>query len=171
MATYTFLLSPHRLKQDSLVCDNVDEKYCTAAIKTAQDISLVELIGSKLYHKLCGIVVDKTINNAENEPYKILLDSYIIPYLVMQTTSELVMPVSYKLRNAGVTQSSDTQTQYATMEESQYLMRHYENKANFYGHRVIEWLNENSELIPEWYASCNCATSTPEHHCKINITI
>lgn len=167
MATYTYLLSPTRLKQDSLVCENTDDKYCINAIKTAQDIQLTELIGSKLVKKVQQLIVDKQINKEGSEDYKELLDSYIIPFLVMQTTSEIIVPIQFKLRNAGLTQSADTQTQYSTIEESQYVSQHYQNKARFYGERMKDF----AKNFPEYVNTCSCDGEVKPGKYRVNITL
>lgn len=168
-----YLLSPTRLKQDSLLCENVDDKYCINAIRTAQDIQLVELIGECLYKKVCGLVGDKTINKPENVIYKELLDSYIIPFLTLQSTAEIILPLQFKLRNAGLTQSADQQTQYATIEDAQYTSQHYQNKARFYGRRMTDWIAEMADQIPEAIGCSNgsCGTGVKAGKYRVNITL
>lgn len=167
MSNYVYLLSPTRLKQDSIACDNIDDKYAINAIKTAQDIQLTELIGSKLVKKVQQLIADKQINKEGHEDYKELLDSYIIPFLVMQTTAELIMPIQFKLRNAGLTQSADTQTQYATLEESQYISQHYQNKARFYGERMKDFAKNFSEYVN----TCSCDGDVKPGKYRVNITL
>ena len=47
------LISENTLKQDSLINNNVDSVYLLPAIQVAQDQGLQQIIGSKLYEKIC----------------------------------------------------------------------------------------------------------------------
>lgn len=78
---YTLLINSDTLKQLSLIDINVDEQYIRPATISAQEISLVQLIGSPLYKAICEKVNNNTIRDAENSAYKYLLDNYISIYL------------------------------------------------------------------------------------------
>lgn len=145
------LISEKTLKSCGLINDNVDNSYIYPAIQFAQD-GLQELIGSCLYRKICDLVLAGEVE----DPYKYLLDEYIIPYLINKVTSEIQIPLSYKLRNQGVVQITGENTYNTSMRDIQYLVDHYNNKANFYANRMSAYLLDNKELFPE-YKACGCS--------------
>ena len=101
------LISEDYLKTESFLDDNVSGKYLLTAIKMAQDIELQSIIGTKLLHSIQKKVFDNVIELEDNWRYKDLLDNYIQPFLLYQVLSEIVIPISYKMSNFGVMQSSD----------------------------------------------------------------
>ena len=99
------LLSEQRLKEDSLINNNVDSMYIFPAIQTAQEIGLQPLLGTKLYNKLLEVV-----ENGGDEQYFDLLDSYVIPYLEMKVMADIQIPLAYKIRNGGLVQNTSENT-------------------------------------------------------------
>ena len=150
-----FLLSVKTLKENSVVNNNVDEMYVLPAIEYAQDAGLQPLIGTKLYNKLMDIVEDGSISELDN--YKFLLDEYITPYLVNKVTADIQIPLAFKLRNQGVIQQTGENTYTPTMKDLQYVMQNYENKANFYGNRLSDYLRANRTNFPEYCSIDSCA--------------
>ena len=143
------LLSEQRLKEDSLINNNVDSMYIFPAIQTAQEIGLQPLLGSKLYNKLLEVV-----ENGGDEQYFDLLDSYVIPYLEMKVMADIQIPLAYKIRNAGLVQNTSENTTLPTLQETQYIVEYYENKAAFYANRMSDYIIANSNEYPE-YNSCD----------------
>ncbi len=143
------LLSEQRLKEDSLVNNNVDSMYIFPAIQTAQEIGLQPLLGTKLYNKLLDVV-----ENGGEDQYFTLLDKYVIPYLEMKVMADIQIPLAYKVRNAGLVQNTSENTTLPTLQETQYIVEYYENKAAFYANRMSDYIIANSNEYPE-YNSCD----------------
>lgn len=150
-----FLLSEATLKQNSVVNNNVDGMYILPAIEYSQDSGLQPLLGTKLYNKLMDLVESGDISSATN--YKNLLDEYITPYLLNKVTAEIQLPIAYKMRNQGVVQQTGENTYVPSLKDTQYLIQNYENKANFYGNRMSDYLRANRSLFPEYYSVDSCA--------------
>lgn len=146
------LISEKTLKEDSLINNNVDNMYIVPAIQIAQEQALQQLIGTKLYKKICELV------SGGNVPadYKILLDSYIIPFLEYKVMSDIQIPLSYKFRNLGMNQTSDERTITPSLRDTQYLIEFYDNKAKFYGDRLYDYLCANHKLFPDFRKKENC---------------
>ena len=103
------------------------------------------------------------INAPENEIYKNLLDEYVKPYLTSKCTVELLYIVSFKLKNAGVVKTSDTNVSNADMEEIKYLERQYSVYVNSYSERISKFLKEHMDELPE------LTTDTPLYYNDANI--
>lgn len=150
-----FLISEATMKKNSVVNNNVDGMYLLPAIDFAQDAGLQPIIGTKLYNKLMDLVEDGSIVQAPD--YKYLLDEYITPYLVNKVTADIQIPLSFKLRNQGVVQQTDTNTYVPSMKDIQYVIQNYENKANFYSNRMSDYLRANRSKYPEYCSVDSCA--------------
>lgn len=163
-----FLISEAALKKNSVVNNNVDGMYILPAIEFAQDSGLQPIIGTKLYNKLMDLVEDGTIGN--NEDYKYLLDEYVTPYLINKVTADIQIPLTYKLRNQGLVQNTSEYTYLPSMKDMQYVIQNYENKANFYGNRLSDYLKANRSKFPE-YCSVDCSADMPSNKNAYNTGI
>lgn len=130
------LISEDYLKTESFLDDNVSGKYLLTAIKMAQDIELQSIIGTKLLHSIQKKVFDNVIDLEDNWRYKDLLDNYIQPFLLYQVLSEIVIPISYKMSNFGVMQSSDEKDYAVDNKQINLVKKFYFDKANVYKERL-----------------------------------
>lgn len=153
-----FLISTATMKKNSVVNNNVDDMYLLPSIEIAQDEGLQSLIGTKLYNKLMDLVEDGSITGATE--YKYLLDEYITPYLINKATADIIIPLSYKMRNQGVVQQTSEYTYSPSLKDTQYVIQNYENKANFYGNRLSDYLKANRKKFPE-YCSVDSSADMP----------
>ncbi len=153
-----FLISTATMKKNSVVNNNVDDMYLLPSIEIAQDAGLQPLLGTKLYNKLMDLVEDSSITGATE--YKYLLDEYITPYLINKATADIIIPLSYKMRNQGVVQQTSEYTYSPSLKDTQYVIQNYENKANFYGNRLSDYLKANRNKFPE-YCSVDSSADMP----------
>lgn len=145
-----FFLSETRLKND-LLHDNVSGEYIRPAMITGQTVYLKEALGDSLYSRIEALVSDGTVP----QPYKALLDDYIIPYLEFLVMAEITMNVSFKVRNLGVVTTNDVNATQTTMENTKYFQNYYQSKAEFYENRLRKYLTLHAEDYPE-YKVCGC---------------
>ena len=150
----TLLISEEILKKDGYADDNLDMNYITPAIQVSQDMGLQPVIGTNLYRKLQTLVSDGTINDAANDKYKTLLDTYIVPFLAFKTMSEIMIPISFKNKNQGVVTTNDDKSYQTDIKNVQYLKGYYDDRATFYLLRLSDYLVTFSKDFPE-YATSN----------------
>lgn len=149
------LISEKTIKSNSIINNNVDGMYLLPAIEYAQDAGLQPLIGTKLYNKLMDLVENNSISGATD--YKFLLDEYITPYLLNKVTADIQLPLSFKLRNQGIVQQTGEGTYLPTLKDTQYIVQHYQNQADFYGNRMSDYLRANRTKFPEYCSVDSCA--------------
>lgn len=149
------LISEKTLKENSIINNNVDGMYLLPAIEFAQDSGLQLLIGTKLYNKLMDLVATGDIQTELD--YKLLLDEYITPYLLNKVTADIQLPLAYKLRNQGLVQQTGENTYVPSLKDTQYIIQHYENQANFYGGRLSDYLKANRSKYPEYCSIDSCS--------------
>lgn len=147
------LINENVMKSVGLINDNVDSCYLQPAMVLAQEVSLQQLIGTKLLKKIKSLISDGTIDEPDNNKYKVLLVDYIKNYLIWQTTSEIQIPVNYKITNSGVIQNEDERKAGVDMKNVQYLKEYYASKALFFGKLLTDYLCKNSGLYPEYRGS------------------
>ena len=128
----TLLISVKELKSNgTLFSNNVDDGYLNSTIITCQEVYLEQVTGTALYHKLQELVYNQITGEPDgiyapgNEAYKELLEEMVKPYLKARATVDVMYPIAYKIRNAGVMRNSDTNLQPADMNDIKYLEKQY----------------------------------------------
>ncbi len=151
----TLLISANEVKLASVISGNVDDSYISASVNTIQEVYLPELIGTALerrlqllvYNKIQGI--DDNIDSEGNEMYKELLEQYVKPYIKYRVATDIIFPISFKIRNAGVVRNYDTNIQAADMTDVKYLQKQYQTYVDEYANRTAKYLCVNKDSFPE----------------------
>src|SRR5574344_2154028 len=136
------LITIDKLKESSILNDNIDDQILMSSLITAQDINVQNILGTKLYFKIQDLVINGDISNKTNIEYQKLITDYIQNYLKFNVLSESVIPLTFKFKSKGVVQNSDPQSGVTpiTMKDAQIL---------------INYLIKNHKLFPE-YSISNC---------------
>lgn len=146
MSKNILFISEQKLKDSSMLSDNVDPKLLLPTVKAVQDRYLHTMLGTALYTKLQADVDAGTVTG----DYKILLDDYITDTLVWYTLTEMPMPLQYKMINKGVITRTGEAIQTVSFTEVQNLMDYCRNWAQWYAQRTIDYLCANSTKYPEY---------------------
>lgn len=139
------IITPDELK-NSVLNANIDSEYIEPAINEAEDVYLREILGDNLYET----ILDKIDTETLADKYLELVDHYIKPYLTYKVQSLMVVPVNFKLRNAGVIQQYGQDFQTTGVEDTAYMMNYYNGKAEFYANRIERYLEKNFGELPEY---------------------
>ena len=150
MNNNVLFISEKTLKQSTFIPENLDATYLVQPITYAQDQLIQPVLGGKLYHRL----QDGIANNDLNENETILLKDYIQPVMVNQVLSDIIMEISFKVRNLGVVTTGDTNVYNVSMKDCQYLQQMYVNRAAFYVNRLKDYLKCNYQLFKPYYPTC-----------------
>lgn len=151
----TLLVSASEIKTNSIVSMNVDDSFISATVLNAQEIYLSTLIGTALYFKLQELVYNKIQNKTpniyddEHLIYNECLQEYVKPVIKSRVMIDLLYNMSFKLRNAGVIRSSDTNVSYSTIEEIKYLEKQYSVAYNHYCDKLSKFLYANTNSMGE----------------------
>lgn len=149
-------ISEDYIKSESTLDNNVSGKYLLTAIKMAQDVELRSIIGKCLLEAIQAKIFNKEIDEQENVIYKDLLDAYIQPFLLYQVLSEIIIPVSYKMSNFGLMQSSDEKDYAVDNKQINLVREYYLNKANVYKKRLQDYLCKHRSEYVELKSNCEC---------------
>lgn len=143
----TFFISVQYVKENSIVDENVDEKYIRIAIQKAQKNFILYFIGTGLYNEIASQIQSNTLSGLNTT----LLDSYIAPCLLSYTLVELSPFLLYKMsnRNLGVKDADKmTATDWATMDK---VMERFENDAQLEAKKLKDYLLENQTQYPLYF--------------------
>lgn len=156
----TYFISIDELKQNNVINANVDSEYIEPALREAQDIFLREIIGDALY----STIENKINGNTLTGKYLTLVNQYIKPYLENRMLASLVVPISMKIRNAGVIQQFDQGFNSSNVKDVAYLADYYNGRVEFYENRMTEYLKKNVNDIPEYAYSSQNVTNPSQTH-------
>ena len=143
------LVSEKYIKDNCEISDNVSGKFLMSAIKEAQDLKLVPVLGEALVDKLKELVNNRTISDEANAAYKKLLDDYVQRFLMWSVKVDIAHTTSYKLSNFGVTKTNDENVQVASQEEIIADQDYSQAKADAYCYHMQKYLLANRTLYPE----------------------
>lgn len=143
------LITETEIKTYSTIDMNVAGKYLTEAIRSAQNIDLCQIIGSRLLSKLETIVESGDIELDAYKAYKYLLNGYIKDFLLYSVQENLVIPISYKFTNAGIMITEDEKMYQPDKSKIDLIKDYYTDKKNYYKKRLQDYLVGNCKLFPE----------------------
>lgn len=158
------LISPNKVKNYGQINLNVDDSRIGAAIRISQDVHLRDVIGSDLIEHMQELVYNKihnsgsTIDDTENEQYKVLLDEYVTPALVYRTAVELCTIMTLKIRNMGVVKNNDSNVQATDASDVKYMSEYYDAYYNDALNRMMDFLCENKAAfaeLPDGFCTCS----------------
>lgn len=155
------LISPDDVKSTGNINYNVDDEVIGAAIRTAQNIYLTDVLSSELVEKLQQLIfnsieeVEDNIEDAQNAYYKTLLDDYIKDALSYKATAEICVRISLKIRNMGVVQNSDTNVNAVGLDDIKYLRDTFNGYWESSVNKMYKYLKKNKKAFPE-FIGCGC---------------
>lgn len=141
------------LRRKSIIGGNVDADKFIQFIEVSQDIHIQNYLGTKLYDKISTLITSDTIDDAGNANYKTLLNTYITPMLIWFAQSDYYMFASYQVSNGGVFRHRSESSETPSMQEIKSLVDSSRDKAEFYVRRFLDYMDNNSNLFPEYNES------------------
>ena len=160
----TILISIDKLKNNSYIDKNVEDKAIRIAVEFIQDTIIATALGQELYNKISELVQLGAVTGV----YKSLLEEYIHPIFYYGVASEILLPISFKQRNIGTFQASDDKVYNTGLNDIKYIISNYNNKRDYYINRLEEHLKCN-KCFEEYRKPCNNRTNN--YNIPINIKI
>lgn len=156
------LISVDKLKNNSYIDLNVDDKKIRVAIEFIQDLIIKECLGTSLFDTLTNLIEDGEVKGV----WKELLETYIHPIFYYGVVAELIIPLSYKNRNIGTYQIMDDKAVGTQLSDIKYLTSYYNNKKDFYVSQLQDFLR-NNKCFTQF--KCPCKLSNSNFNIPINI--
>lgn len=154
MMKFVFLCSPDKVKENTIVNYNVEDGMVANAIRNAQK-RIEFILGTHLLNRLMELAYNRlhqlsdTIDDESNVEYKTLLDDFVSPALIQMSVSELLLMVSYKVRNIGVAKTDDANIQTATYEEVMGLRADNDVFVGIELTKLSKYLDSQKNIIAE----------------------
>jgi hypothetical protein len=138
--------TPAKVKQDTILSKNIDDKYLTEVILLCQDIYIQPKLGSTFYNELKTDVIGSSLSGVN----KTLMDDYIRPALKWRIVAEVAYTTSYPITNKGMVRRDGEASTAADKRDVDQQSSKYEDWAEFYTQRLIDYLCENETDYPNY---------------------
>ena len=137
------------LKRKSIIDGNVDTDKLIQFVEVAQDTVIQNYLGTKLYNTLQSGVISNNLstNNAT------LINTYIKPMLIWYTQATYLPYAAYQISNGGIYKHNSENATSVSESEITKLTRHATETADFYAKRFMDYMDDNSNLYPDYIAS------------------
>jgi hypothetical protein len=145
-------ISEQFIKDSTPINENVDMKLLQMAIIEAQELHLLESIGTGLYNALSAEIISGTFTGSNRE----LIETYIRPMMKYWVMVEGLPMMLFKLTNKSIVKTSSDNTTTIEYEDMKYLLNQSKAKAEVYTERMIRYLQANYASFPLFY---NAGTS------------
>ena len=155
MANKALFVSIADIKKKSIISGNVDPDKIVQFVEVAQDTHIQNYLGGKLYKKLQQLIVDGELDDAGNEDYKTLVDTYIKPMLIWFTQADYMPFAAFSIGNGGIYKHRSENSDNVTMDELNMLAARAMETAEFYARRFMDYMDHNSNLYPEYTSTAN----------------
>jgi hypothetical protein len=127
-------------KDNSILNDNVDWKIVQPIMISVQDQYIQPILGTNLFDEIADEIYASTVSS-DNQT---LLDSYIRKCIIWYVLSELAPALKYRFQNKGIMVRSGENSQAGSLEEIQYTVKMYKDKAEWYSEQCTKFLREHA---------------------------
>lgn len=156
-----YIISPEQLMKAGFIHQNTEATSISPIILRVQDRIIQSILGTKLYKKCLDLIQAYNNGNAPTtpvpEPYKNLLNNFVIDCLVCYVEMETTTFITWKMRAAGVGQNNDQWFKPSSKQETTDLKKQIEVYAVHYRNQLLahlEWSLTNgtdgAKLYPEY---------------------
>lgn len=139
-------ISEDLLREYSPLSGTIDFDYLKSHIVTAQDYHLQPTLGGALFTRLSNGIYNEDLTEVE----QLLVDDYIAKMLVHYALYDAISFLVVKLESSGIVTKSLDNSTAISFEDARTLEAKTVAKAEFYKQRLINYLNANSDLYPQY---------------------
>ena len=130
---------------------NVDSDKIIPFIKIAQDIWVLQYVGTDLMTKIKSDISASTLTGN----YATLVNTYLKPMLIHFTMVEYLPFAAYSISNKGLYKHSSENAEIVSKEEVDYLVEKEKRIAENYAQRFLDYMCDNEALFPEYQTNTN----------------
>ena len=150
MATALFI------KRDDIVRNtalngSVDTDKFIQFIKIAQEIHLLNFMGTDLYDKISAEIIAGTLAG----DYLALTNNYLQPMLIHWAMVEYMPFAAYTIANGGVYKHTSESSVSVDKDEVDFLIEKERKLADHYTDRFVNYMCYNATLFPEYSSNTN----------------
>lgn len=139
MAVALFI-SEQYIKDNSVINENVDDKYIKNTIVTCQQLYVKRLLGTALYNEIAAEIVAGSVST-DNQT---LLNDYLQTALLYRVLQEGILLFTYKIENKSIVRKESENSIPIDQKEVYMLKADFENKAERFEDMAMRFLIENA---------------------------
>jgi len=143
----TFLITVQRIKDNSFLDDNIDDKTIKIACLNAQEQLLEPVLGTQLYNKLLAGIADGSLGI----DYQNLVVQYIWKPLIHGTCYMVARNLLFRYTNSAIVQDSNANSSAITKSDLEVLRSEEEIAYKHHLNKLQLYLQANSSTYPEYY--------------------
>jgi len=142
------------LKDLGFLTEELDEILVPNAIKYVQDSKVQNALGTKLYFILLEEINKKCDDDLYiiPEKYNILLSNYIYTAVGYLVNGELMLPMTLKMKNKGLIESSDDRVTPQDSYTVKSTKTYYDDRGEFYLDMLVKYIQQNYQTYPEFFS-------------------
>ena len=150
MATALFINRTDLVK-NSIIDGNTDVDKLLPFIKIAQQIDIQNLLGTDLYNRISADITSGARGGTGlTGNYLTLVNTYVQPTLIWFAQMNYIPFAAYSIKNGGVFKGSSETAETVNKNEVDYLVDKAREYANYYSTRLVDYLQFNTDLFPEY---------------------
>lgn len=130
------------LKENTPIAKNVDVKDITVWLQVNSENWVMKIIGTYFFKDLLIKYNNKTLSSDEAALVEIMK-----PAIAWRAASDAVFGLSYQLKPKGLQQQNGDYSTESELNEVQFAMQHYADKAGIYEARIYEFLADKENII------------------------
>ena len=171
MAQYVLFISEDKLKDSTAINMNVDVEFLLPFVKEAQKLYIETALGTDLNQKLKDLIVAGTLNNAGNEAYATLVNTYIGDCLPNYAFYHAIPFLRFKVANVNIYRKTSETGNALSTEEAQHLRSEVMNTGEYYRERLIDYIKNNTSSYPEFSTNsgADVSPSSANYYAGMNL--
>ena len=171
MAQYVLFISEDKLKDSTAINMNVDPSFLLPFVKQAQKLYVETALGTELNDKLKDLIIAGTLNNAGNEAYATLVNTYIGDMLPNYAFYHAIPFLRFKVENGNIYSKTSETGVGLSNEEAQHLRSEVMNTGEYYRERMIDYIRNNVSSFPEFSTNsgADVSPSSDNYYAGMNL--
>ena len=145
-----YFVTENYLKQKTPIPQNVSATDIMPFIEPSASSWMQSILGTYFFNDLLVKYNAQTLN-----PDETILVEKIKPAIAWRATVDCVLGLTYQLKNKGLQKQNGDNSESVDQTETTFVMRHYEQKAEFFEMMTRKYLRLNKDLFPEFTSNLN----------------
>lgn len=145
-----YFITESYLKLKTPITQNVSATDVMPFIEPAASSWMQSILGTYFFNHLLTAFNAQSLNNEET-----ILVEKIKPAIAWRATVDCVLGLTYQLKNKGLQKQNGDNSESVEQTEATFVMRHYEQKAEFFEMMTRKYLKINKNLFPEFISILN----------------
>jgi hypothetical protein len=159
-----YFVTENYLKQKTPITQNVSATDIMPFIEPSASSWMQSILGTYFFTDLLVKYNAQTLN-----PDETILVEKIKPAIAWRATVDCVLGLTYQLKNKGLQKQNGDNSESVDQTETTFVMRHYEQKAEFFEMMTRKYLKLNKDLFPEFTSNLNRDSElAPQHDDNFN---